>query len=65
MELLLNGTGEQMTNDMGKGKVFSALLTLTFTSKPSVQESQLLETRAKVWNRKTSPCLRRTGLGST
>lgn len=51
MELLLNGTVELMANDMEKAKVFSALFTLIFTSKHSLQESQPLENRAKFWNR--------------
>lgn len=55
MELLVNVTGKLITNDMEKAKVLSALFTLIFTSKPSLEVSQILETRAKVWNKEDLP----------
>jgi len=50
--LLLNGTGELVTNDVEKAKVISTFLpSLVFTRKIILQESETPETRGKTWTK--------------
>lgn len=40
MDLLLNGTGDLVTQDMEKAEVLNAFFALVFTGKTSLQESE-------------------------
>ena len=48
MGLLLNGEGEQATNDMEKTEVLNAFFASVFTGKMSLQECQIPEISGKV-----------------
>jgi len=53
--LLLNGAGASVTQDIKKAEVLNAFFTSDFSSKTSLQESQVLETREKVWSKEGIP----------
>lgn len=53
--LLHNRTGEMVTKDTGKVKVFNAFFTSILTSKTGLQDSQVSETSEKVWSKENSP----------
>ncbi|KAK4824554.1 LOW QUALITY PROTEIN: hypothetical protein QYF61_016158 [Mycteria americana] len=62
---LLNEAGDLVTKDMEKVEVLNAFFTLVFTDKIGLQESQVLETRGKVWRKEDSTeRWRRIRLGS-
>ncbi|KAK4824480.1 hypothetical protein QYF61_015878 [Mycteria americana] len=50
MELLLNGAGELVINDMKKAEVLNVFFASDLTSKINLRESHAHETRGKVWN---------------
>lgn len=49
--LLLNGTGDLVTNVMEKAEVLSATFASIFTSNTCFQNSQVLKTFGKVWSK--------------
>ena len=59
MGLLLNGAGDLMTQDVEKVGELSTFFTSVFISMTSVQKSQVLETRGKVWNKEVLPLVKR------
>ena len=52
---LLNGAGDLATQGMEEAEVLNTFFTSVFTSKTSLRESKDLETRRKVWSKKTCP----------
>lgn len=50
MNLLLNGAGKLMTDDVEKAEVLCAAFASVTTSKTSMQEFQAPETRGEIWN---------------
>lgn len=51
----LNEAGDLVTQNMVKAEVLNGFFTSAFTSKTSLQESQALETREKVWGKEYVP----------
>ena len=49
--LLRNGAGDLVTEAMEKGEMLNVIFASVFSSKTCLQESQVLETRGKVWSK--------------
>lgn len=50
MDLLLNGAGTTVTQNMEKAEVLTAFFLSVFACKTVLQDSQVPKTRMKVWN---------------
>lgn len=50
---LLNGAGALVTEHTGKAEVLNGFFASVSTSKTSLQKSQALETRGKVWSKES------------
>ena len=60
---LLNKTGQLVTQDIEKAKVVSDVFVSVFTSKTSLQESQIPDTRGKGWSEEDVPLLEEDPVG--
>lgn len=58
VESVLNGVGDLVTTNMHRTGVLNAFFTLVFTSKTTLQESQVPETNAKVWSKEYLPFMK-------
>lgn len=63
MEPLLNGAGELVINGMEKVEVLTVIFASDLTNKITLQESQALETRGKVWNKEDLPSVKEDQIG--
>ena len=60
---LLKETRDLVTQDMGKAEVLNAFFALVFTSTTGLQESQVPETKGKIWSKADVPLVEEHQVG--